>query len=229
MHGAGGETARSRGTEAGARTWLEGLDPLRARRGLLLAATALMLASIRLPLWGMTLVSVQYPEGLRMVVYPSEIRGDIAEINLLNHYIGMAEISNDFFQELQIIPVLFGVIAVAALAATFVRRAWITAVPLALMAGSAVYGFVSMRSRLHQFGNDLDPTAAIRIEPFTPPMMGENVIAQFGSYTYFSWGTFLPMIAGALVALALWLDLRRGDRSGARPAGPTPRDLRSER
>ena len=39
-------------------------------------------------------------------------------------------------------------------------------------------------------------------------MIGENVIAQFGSYAYFSWGTFFPMIAGALVVVALWLDLR---------------------
>lgn len=174
----------------------------------MVGAAALMVAAAFLPLWGMTLVSVQYPEGLRMVIYPDHIRGDITEINLLNHYIGMAEISNDYFQELQVIPALFAGIAVAVLGGAVVRRVWATAVPLLLMAATAGYGFWSMRLRLHQFGHDLDPMAPIEIEPFTPAMIGEHMIAQFATYAYFSWGTFLPMLAGALICGALWLDLR---------------------
>ena len=185
-----------------------GRSPERVRAGLLVAAAALVGASVFLPLWGMTLVSVQYPEGLRMVVYPQRIVGDITEINLLNHYIGMAEISSEYFAELRVIPALFGLIAIAALTGALVRRVWLTAAPLAAMAGAAAYGFWSMRTRLHQFGHELDPAAAIDIAPFTPPMLGEHTLAQFATYSYFSWGTFLPVLAGALVALALWLDLR---------------------
>ena len=184
------------------------------KRTMLVGAAALLLAAICLPLWGMTLVSVQYPEGLRMVVYPTHIRGDITEINLLNHYIGMAEISNDFFVELKVIPVLFGVIAGLCLIAAVVRRTWVTLLPILLMSATAVYGFWSMRTRLYSYGNDLDPTAAIDIEPFTPPMLGENTIAQFGTYAYFSWGTFLPVLAGVLVTIVLWLDLRARNGAG---------------
>jgi len=183
-------------------------DPNRLRAGLLLAAALLVLAAIVLPLWGMTLVSVQYPEGLRMVVYPSRIRGDITEINVLNHYIGMAQISDAYFAELKLLPTLLGLIAISCVAAASVRRLWLTTVPLALMLGVAAYGFWSMQRRLYQFGHELDSTAPIDIEPFTPPMFGEHVIAQFGTYSYFSWGTLLPMLAGALVTVALWLDLR---------------------
>lgn len=182
------------------------------KRNLLIGAAVLMVVAIFQPLWGMTLASVQYPEGLRMVVYPTHIRGDITEINLLNHYIGMAEITDDYFVELKVIPALFGVIAAACVVAALVRRIWARALPLVLMAGAAGYGIWSMRTRLYEYGHDLDPRAAIRVEPFTPPMLGENVIAQFGTYAYFSWGTFLPMIAGALVTLALWLELRGGSR-----------------
>jgi hypothetical protein len=188
-------------------------DRFSLRSALMLLAAALIGAASFLPLWGMTLVSVQYPEGLRMVIYPTHIRGDITEINLLNHYIGMAEISNEYFAELRIIPILFAMIAVAALGGALVRRAWASAVPLLMMAGTAAYGFWSMQQRLYQFGHDLDPTAAIEIEPFTPAMLGDNVIAQFATYAYFSWGTFLPMIAGGLICAALWLDLRRGRAS----------------
>ena len=179
-----------------------------ARTALLASAAALMLAAIWLPLWGMTLASIQYPEGLRMVIYPTRIQGDITEINVLNHYIGMREISNEFFPELQVIPSLFTLIARATLGAIAVRKLWATAMPLLLMAGTAAYGFWSMRHRLYQFGHDLDPRAPIDIEPFTPPMFGEHTLAQFGTYAYFSWGSILPAVAGVLVALALWRDLR---------------------
>jgi hypothetical protein len=66
-----------------------------------------------------------------------------------------------------------------------------------------------MRYRLWQFGHELDPQAAITIDPFTPPMVGLNQIAQFASYSYFSWGFFLPVAAGMLVTLVVLADRRR--------------------
>lgn len=181
----------------------------RHRRTILVLSAVLVAAAVFLPLWGMTLVSTQYPEGLRMVVYPTTIRGDIREINALNHYIGMTPIADTFFTELRLLPLAFAVTALAALAASFVRRAWVTALPLVCMGLLAGYGFWSMQRRLYQFGHDLDPRAAIHITPFTPPMLGENQIAQFASYSYFSWGTILPIVAGALLVAVLVTDLRR--------------------
>jgi hypothetical protein len=115
-----------------------------SKRILLFGAAVLVLLAIFLPLWGMALVSVQYPEGLRMVVYPMWIRGDITELNLLNHYIGMAEISDDYFSELRVIPALFAAISLALVVAALVRRTWALLLPLGLMGGAAVYGFWSM-------------------------------------------------------------------------------------
>src|SRR5262245_60465217 len=69
--------------------WNMYLSIQRYRSPLLLLAALLVVAAIFLPLWGMTLVSTQYPDGLRMIVFPGRIRGDIDEINALNHYIGM--------------------------------------------------------------------------------------------------------------------------------------------
>ncbi|HEX8906832.1 MAG TPA: hypothetical protein VF771_18420 [Longimicrobiaceae bacterium] len=195
---------------AGKATAMPGEGAHWAVRPLLLAAAVLTAASIRLPLWGMTLVSTQYPDGLRMIVYPTQIRGDVTEINVLNHYIGMHEITNAFFAELKILPLLFGVIAAACVLAAIVRRAWTAAVPLAMMAATAGYGMWAMQHRLWQFGHELDPHAAIQVPPFSPPMFGQNQLAQFATWSYFSWGTFFPMIAGAMVAVALWLEVRGG-------------------
>lgn len=178
------------------------------RPSLLGAAAVLLMLAIFQPLWGMTLVSIQYPEGLRMIVYPLRMVGDIREINMLNSYIGMAEISREYFGELRTIAALFGLAAALSAAAALLRRWWVSLLPLALLAGTAVYGLLRMRTRLYQYGHELDPRAPIEIAPFTPPMFGENQIAQFATYSYFSWGTLLPLLAALLVATALWLDLR---------------------
>ena len=181
----------------------------RYRRQLLLAAAALTIAAVFLPLWGMTLVSTQYPDGLRIMVYARHITGDIAELNALNHYIGMIPISDAVFPELKLLPLGFAVAGAACVAANFLRRRWAAALPLGLMLALATYGFWIMQRRLYQFGHELDPTAAIRIDPFTPPMIGQNQIAQFATYAYFDWGTILPIIGAALVALVLASDLKR--------------------
>lgn len=184
-------------------------------RWLLVAAAVFVAAAILLPLWGMTLVSTQYPEGLRMVVYANHIGGDINEINSLNKFIGMHPITDDFFSELRWLPLLFGASAALCLVAAFARRFWVTLVPLVGMLGVAVYGFITMRHRLWQFGHELDPRAPMDLPPFTPPMLGENQIAQFASYSYFTWGTYLPVMAALLVAAALWLQRPHRLRSAA--------------
>lgn len=175
---------------------------------LLALAAVFVAAAAFLPLWGMNLVSVQYPEGLRMTVYLDRIVGDITELNMLHHYVGMAEIDRAFFGELDVIRGLFFGVAGLLLVAALVRRWWATLAPLAVLGGTAVYSFARMRRRLWEYGHDLDPTAAMQMEPFTPPMFGEHQIAQFGVYSYFTWGTLLPAIAGALAVAALWLLLR---------------------
>lgn len=184
------------------------------RRVLLLAASGLVFAALFLPLWGMTLVSVQYPEGLRMVVYPLKLVGDLNEINMLNGYIGMSDISREYFVELSLIPILFGAIAGLLLLAAFIDRVWATLLPLVVLTGTAAYGLWSMSRRLYEYGHDLDPTAPMDVAPFTPPMIGENQIAQFGTYAWFGWGTVLPAAAAGLLAFALWLDLRRRASAG---------------
>ena len=182
----------------------------RRRTPLLLAAAVLLAAASLLPLWGMVLVSTQYPEGLRMVVYPTRIVGDLAEINALNHYIGMTPIADDFFVELRYLqPGLLVLAGALALAAVARRARWMAVLPLVGMIAMAAAGLGVMRYRLWQFGHQLDPQAPITIDPFTPPMVGLNQIAQFASYSYFSWGFFLPLVAGLLVALVVVADRRR--------------------
>ena len=73
-------------------------------RVLIVAVALALLPSIFLPIWKIGLLAPQYPGGLSVVIYPHTVTGDLAEVNILNHYIGMQEIHADEFPEFMFIP-----------------------------------------------------------------------------------------------------------------------------
>src|SRR5205807_2565954 len=58
---------------------------------LTLLASALLLVSLKLPLWQMRLEAPQYrdQEALRIAVHPNAFRGDLRELATLDQYIGV--------------------------------------------------------------------------------------------------------------------------------------------
>ena len=173
------------------------------------AAGVAMLAAIFLPLWQMTMISNQYPEGLRMWIYSYKLGGDLQEINTLNHYIGMHPLDAEHFAELRILPYSFALGGLLCLLTAVLRRRWITT---AVLAGGIVSGLGSMAIlfyELYTYGHDLDAKAAIKIKPFMPPPIGTNQLANFHVTSYFHLGSLL--FIGAIVALviALWISRPR--------------------
>ena len=61
--------------------------------GIALASAALVGLSTVLPLWTLTMKAPQYPKGLRLEAYGTTMVGDLRELNILNHYIGMQPIA----------------------------------------------------------------------------------------------------------------------------------------
>ena len=68
----------------------------------LIALAALVLLPVFflpvLPIWHMKLWAPQYHEGLHITIYSNTIRGDLQNINTLNHYVGMHAITPDDFR-----------------------------------------------------------------------------------------------------------------------------------
>jgi len=56
---------------------------------IMFGAAVLLFISIFLPYWKITLFAPQYPSGLAAEMYVNRLTGDVAEIDSLNHYIGM--------------------------------------------------------------------------------------------------------------------------------------------
>src|SRR5262249_47428322 len=94
---------------------------LRARV-LLVVAAALLVAVAFYPLWTLTMFAPQYAQGLRLDIYAFRLVGgnggqDLKEINLLNHYIGMHDLTATDFTEFYWMPFAIGALALLTLRA----------------------------------------------------------------------------------------------------------------
>ena len=186
-------------------------------RLVILLATLLLAATYAVPLWNLTMFAPQYPDGLRLDIYSYALAGgnggqDVKEINVLNHYIGMHHLENESFEEFQWMPFVIGAIVLLLL------RATVHGTTAALVDVTVVFFYFSAFSawsfgyKLYQYGHDLAPGAAIKVDPFMPPMFGYRQIANFEVYSYPRAGTYRMVSAIALLALALarsWWQSRR--------------------
>lgn len=178
-------------------------------RTLIVAATLAILPSIFLPTWTIRLRAPQYPNGLEMQIYPHTVKGDVREINLLNHYIGMHEISPDEFPEFRFIPFFilrfFGFALLTALIARMPIAAlgWMDFV---MFGGVMLYIF---QHWLYQYGHDLSPNAPLDIEPFTPRFIGTTKIGQFQVSSWPASGALLMGVAGLIGPIVVFFEWRR--------------------
>jgi copper chaperone NosL len=185
-----------------------------AGRVLLLLAVVVLLAGGTLPLWRISLVAPQYAEGLTLDMYAYQIvagnRGqDLAEINTLNHYIGMKPIVEADFLEMKLLPFAIGVFALLGLRAAAVGRI-LTLIDLTVL--FAYFGAFSLGSfayRLYSYGHHLDPRAPMKIKPFMPVVMGSQQIANFVQTSLPLVGTLLMSAFLLLLLAALWLSVRQ--------------------
>jgi copper chaperone NosL len=189
---------------------------------LLLAGAGLALAlALFFPLWSITLEAPQYPEGLGMHIWAHSVEGisqhDLANINELNHYIGMKKIIPASIPELRFIPPIILIFAAASLLAAIRPRAWMIALLLACLAGSGAYGMYDFWRWEFDYGHNLDPMAAIKVPgtSFQPPLIGEAHILNFESESWPAAGSYLLFAAGGMIAASLAFSLAR--RYGLRP------------
>ena len=180
-------------------------------RILVLVAALLLPLSFTTPLWHMDFWAQQYPEGLELFIYSHALIGgddgnDLQEINVLNHYIGMKELKAEDFTELKWIPLVLGAITVLTLRSVVVGTLGSV---LDLLVVSSYFGLFSLWSfwyKLRAYGHDLDPRAAVQVDPFTPPVFGHKMVGQFEVWSYPSPGTWLVvgfgvfLVAGFIVS-----------------------------
>jgi nitrous oxidase accessory protein len=160
-------------------------------------AALLVAAASQLPLWSMTMKAPQYPKGLHLYAYGTGMAGDLRELNILNHYIGMPPIEAPAL-ETGLFPIGIMVVALLCLLAPLHR--WLLRLAVVALLGMPLAILADLQWRLYEFGHTLNPTAPIRLKPFTPLVIGPTQMGNFDSSAMVSTG-FICLVAAAVVLL----------------------------
>ena len=172
----------------------------------LMLARVLLILSLFLPYWHMRLNAPQYPDGLHLTAYVNTLTGDVAEIDGLNHYIGMRPLGDA--AKLEKAVAVWAMIALVLLVegAVYLHSRW--ALLLVIPAVTfPVFFLADMWFWMNHFGQNLDPKAPLSnaIEPFTPPILGTGKIGQFETIASMGWGLILAFTAAGVIVLAMLL------------------------
>jgi hypothetical protein len=196
-------------------------------------AALLLGAAFAFPLWHIRLIAPQYPEGLGLLIHVNTIGGvrptDLANINSLNHYIGMKAIDPNAIPVLHIMPWVLGALAAAGIGVALAGRrrlvmAWLGAFLAAALAGLAEFWLWS-----YDYGHNLDVEHAIIKVPgmtYQPPLIGAKQLLNFTAISLPATGGVLVGVAFLLGAAAVVLSVRAG-RATRSPGASRPLTLTS--
>lgn len=187
-------------------------DELKAHRAryllptlLFVAAAILLLVSIFLPYWRLTLHAPQYPAGLSVEAFLNRLDGDVREIDGLNHYIGMRPLGEaaSFEKSISILGTV--VVALLILAAVFVHNRWAALLALPALLFPVIF-LADLQFWLANFGQNLDPAAPLSssVKPFVPPVLLTGHIAQFSTTAMPGPGLWLAILASILILVGLY-------------------------
>lgn len=193
-------------------------EPIAAAPRLLLVAAAIcLLGAYLFPLWNMTMFAPQYPDGLRLDIYSYRLEGgnkgqDITEINVLNHYIGMRDLETKDFTEFKWMPFVVGILGLLFLRAAVLGRLAHVLDVLVLYVYFGLFSLWSFGYKMYQYGHNLDPRAAVKVDPFLPPLFGGKQLANFEVFSYPQAGSYALAAAAILLFLAFlggWRETRK--------------------
>jgi nitrous oxidase accessory protein len=154
----------------------------------------------------------QYPKGLRLEAFGSGMVGDVRELNIINHYVGMPPIDPAPALETTLFPIALA--AVVALCLMSPLHRWARRLAVAAVVAMPIGILIDVQWWLYTYGHSLDPKAPIRLEPFTPLVMGSSKLGNFVTSSTVSWG--VACIVAAAVVLVLGDRLSRRYEVGSR-------------
>ena len=185
-----------------------------APRILLLVAGLLVLPCYLFPLYDMTMFAPQYSDGLRLHIYSYKLEGgnggqDIKEINVLNHYIGMKDLETADFTEFKWIPFVVGAFGLLFLRTAVIGKIAHLVDVLVLYLYFSLFSLWSFAYKMYWYGHHLSPTAAVKVDPFTPPLFGYKKLANFEVYSYPGLGSYALAGVALLLIVAFYLAWRQ--------------------
>lgn len=179
-------------------------------RHLILAIVVLLIGVYFVPIWYISLAAPQYPEGLSMNIWINKISGgtpyDLQNINLLNHYIGMAEIVETSIPELLFMPYILAYMIAGAIVTYFFPRYIMYIfgiVNFVLVASAGLYDFWRWE---YNYGHNLKPDAAIVVPGMTyqPPLLFCKELLDITACSLPHLGAFFLFASLGILIFVVW-------------------------
>lgn len=172
-------------------------------RFLLMVCGGALVAVLFVPLWRIDLNAPQYPEGLRLLIYPNKLAGNVDIINGLNHYIGMKTLHTADFFEFTILPYLIGFFAFMFVLTGIIGRRKLLYGLFVLYVSFGLLAMYDFWRWEYNYGHNLNPDAAIIVPgmAYQPPLIGFKQLLNFGAYSIPDIGGWIFVSAGAVLLL----------------------------
>jgi hypothetical protein len=187
----------------------------------------MLLALFIFPLWKITLVAPQYPDPLGMYIHINTLTdgvqfNDVQNIDLLNHYIGMAHLPSktnvekglvEPFLEFTLMPIIVAVLSLLGVVFGFLGNKKLYLVWVAVLGVLGIVGMYDFYLWLYEYGHNLDPNAILKITDkvtgellaYQPPIFGFKQMLNFEVYSYPAMGVNFIVAAAVLPIIAFFV------------------------
>lgn len=171
-------------------------------------------SALKLPLWLIELWAPQYPEGLRMYIYADQIGGDVTQVNILNHYVGMKHIIPDQIPELTMIPWALAAAAIFGIIVILFNKQLLPKIWLGILIILGAVGLFDFYRWGYDYGHNLSPDAPIKIPGLTyqPPLIGYKKILNIEAYSLPSWGAYALGLSVVFILIGIYWNYRQQDK-----------------
>lgn len=198
---------------------------MKTKEKIVMAVASLLLGLVFLvPIWTIDMDAPQYPEGIGMEISINKIEGqnknDLQNINGLNHYIGMKEITPESIPELKIMPWIFAFLIVSGLGVAAWGNRTALLIWIILFVLLAVAGLIDFYLWGYDYGHNLSDDAAIKVPGMTyqPPLIGTKQLLNITASSWPGPGFYISVISMSLASYAFWSskpssDQQNGDAS----------------
>ena len=179
---------------------------------IVIAASLILILSFFFPIWYIDLEAPQYPEGIGLEIWLNKIAGqkpnDLANINGLNHYIGMKEINPDAIPEMKIMSFIIIFLIVFGLISGISGKRSLVYIWIVLFFVVAAVGLYDFYMWEYDYGHNLNPHAAIKIPgmAYQPPLIGSKMLLNFNAISMPHIGSYILVIAVVLAVIAIIID-----------------------
>ena len=173
---------------------------------------AFLLGYKTLPIWRVTLKGPQfpestYPEGITVLFRMTDFVGMVADMNAINHYIGMLPMEAGAVFLRKLVPFCQLALLISLFVGYFYsKRFWFVfwVIPALIpVYFSGIYYY-----SLYWFGHNMSAYAPFKIPPFTPVFIGQSQVANFNTYSYPAIGFYIFIATFICLSFAIFFKLK---------------------